>query len=42
MEKTSWVYILASALRGRFYIGVTNDLVWRGAPRALPPRQRVA
>jgi putative endonuclease len=29
MEKTYWVYILASALGGTLYIGVTNDLVRR-------------
>jgi putative endonuclease len=29
MEKTFWVYILASALGGTLYIGVTNDLVRR-------------
>jgi putative endonuclease len=29
MVKTYWVYILASALGGTLYIGVTNDLVRR-------------
>jgi putative endonuclease len=29
MEKTYWVYILASTLGGILYIGVTNDLVRR-------------
>jgi putative endonuclease len=29
MEKTYWVYILASALGGTLYVGVTNDLVRR-------------
>ena len=29
MAKTYWVYILASALGGTLYIGVTNDLVRR-------------
>ena len=29
MEKAYWVYILASALGGTLYIGVTNDLVRR-------------
>jgi putative endonuclease len=29
MEKTYWVYILASAQGGTLYIGVTNDLVRR-------------
>jgi len=29
MEKTYWVYILASALGGTLYIGVTSDLVRR-------------
>jgi predicted GIY-YIG superfamily endonuclease len=29
MEKTYWVYILASALGGTLYIGVTNNLVRR-------------
>jgi putative endonuclease len=29
MEKTYWVYILASGLGGTLYIGVTNDLVRR-------------
>ena len=29
MEKTFWVYILASAIGGTLYIGVTNDLVRR-------------
>jgi putative endonuclease len=29
MEKTYWVYILASALGGTLCIGVTNDLVRR-------------
>jgi putative endonuclease len=29
MERTYWVYILASKLGGTLYIGVTNDLVRR-------------
>ncbi|HEV3372018.1 MAG TPA: GIY-YIG nuclease family protein [Xanthobacteraceae bacterium] len=29
MEKTCWLYILASALGGTLYIGVTNNLVRR-------------
>ena len=29
MAKTHWAYILASALGGTLYIGVTNDLVRR-------------
>jgi putative endonuclease len=29
MEKTYWVYILASKLGGTLYIGVTSDLVRR-------------
>jgi putative endonuclease len=29
MEKTYWVYILASRIGGTLYIGVTNDLVRR-------------
>jgi putative endonuclease len=29
MEKTYWVYILASGLGGTLYIGVTGDLVRR-------------
>jgi putative endonuclease len=29
MEKTFWVYILASAIGSTLYIGVTNDLVRR-------------
>jgi putative endonuclease len=29
MKKTYWVYILAHALGGTLYIGVTNDLVRR-------------
>jgi putative endonuclease len=29
MEKTYWVYILASGLGGTLYIGVTGDLVHR-------------
>jgi putative endonuclease len=29
MEKTFWMYILASALGGTLYIGVTNNLVRR-------------
>jgi putative endonuclease len=29
MDKSYWVYILASTLAGALYIGVTNDLVRR-------------
>jgi putative endonuclease len=29
MEKTSYVYMLASALNGSLYVGVTSDLVKR-------------
>jgi putative endonuclease len=29
MEKTSYVYMLASALNGTLYVGVTSDLVKR-------------